>query len=52
MVKGAKTPNTTGISHVSKAELNLKGFISHHTKRASLGPKRNNDVIIQHIKKG
>jgi len=51
MVKGAKTPKTTGISHVSNAELKRKGFMSHHTNRAILGPKRNKDVTMQHIGK-
>ncbi|GEM_PF-4040174 len=52
IVNGANTPNTIGINQVSKAVLNLKGFISHQIKMATLGPKKNKDVIMQHIMKG
>jgi hypothetical protein len=52
MVKGANTANKTGIIHVLKAASNLKGFISHHTKIAILGPKINSAVITQHIFQG
>ena len=52
MVNGEKTPNTTGISQVSNAVLKRNGLISHQMNIAILGPKRNKDVIMQHIGKG
>jgi hypothetical protein len=49
IVNGANIANSRGQTQEANVTLNRTGLISHQTSIAMRGPKKNNDVIIQHI---
>jgi len=49
IVNGAKIANRRGQIHISNANRNKAGLISHHINMARRGPKSRKIVVAQHI---